>query len=132
MVIGMRSITLDLAPPPEPLIDKGDLRLQDLEWKPKTISGRHLLIVPGDNEPSKRVRDRAKDLNKEGLRVDFVSDIARVSVTDREKLGLKDRDLSGAPYVYYFDENGALLCTQSGYDPNLLNRLTNTRSGNNR
>lgn len=127
MVIGMRSITLDLAPPPEPLIDKGDLRLQDLKWKPKIISGRQLLIVLGDNEPSKRVRDRAKDLNKDGLRVDFVSDIERVSVTDREKLGLKDHEGSGVPYVYYFDENGALLFIQSGYDPNLSNRVTNTR-----
>jgi hypothetical protein len=121
-----RSITLDLLAPPEPPADKGNLRLQDLEWLPKILPGKHLLIILGDNEPSQRVRDQAEDLNLRGVNVDFVSAMDRLSASDTEKLGLKDRDESGSPYVYYFDENGMLLFTQSGYDLNLANRVKNT------
>jgi len=121
-----RLMILDLLPPLEPPADNWALRLHDLEWKPKTNSGKHLLIILGDNEPSQRVHDQVKDIRMDGMNADFISDMNHVSESDREKLGLKDRDETGTPYVYYFDENGVLLFTQSGYDLNLPNRLRNT------
>lgn len=58
--------------------------------------------------------------------MDFVGEMDRLSASDRDKLGLKGRDAAGAPYVYFFDENGMLLFAQSGYDLNLSARVRNT------
>lgn len=125
-----RTVTLDLVPPPEPPVDNPGLRLQDLAWKPKEVSGKHLLIILGDNEPSQRVQDQAKGITVEGLHVDFINDFEHLSQSDRRKLGLNNRDATGTPYVFYFDENGRLLFTQSGYDLNLPSRVRNAPLGN--
>jgi hypothetical protein len=114
---------IDLMPPPEPPARNSDLQLKDLEWQPKTAAGQHLLIILGDNEPSIRIRELVKGLKVDGVSVDFITDMNLLSASDREKLGLKGRDEAGTPYVYYFDEEGAIQFSQSGYDLNLLNRL---------
>jgi hypothetical protein len=122
-----RAMTLNLVPPPEPPPHNRNLHLQDLEWKPKTSRGKHLLIILGDNEPSKRVRDQARKIKADGITVDLISNIGQLSSSDKEKMGLKNRDEIGTPYVYCFDGNGMLLFTQSGYDLNLANRVRNTQ-----
>lgn len=120
------TITLDIAPPPEPPTSRGfEVSLADLDWKPKKGT-THLLIVMGDNEPSKRTRGLADDLTMKGLRVSYVDGLGKLSEDDRLRLGLEDRTEEGAPFVFYFDESGKLLFSQAGYDLNLPSRLKNT------
>ncbi|MCB2200925.1 transglutaminase-like domain-containing protein [bacterium] len=122
----IQTIKLDITPPPEPPSSRGfEVSLADLDWQPKRGT-THLLIVLGDNEPSKRTRGLVDEITMKGLHVGYIEGLDKLSEGDRTRLGLEDRTDEGAPFVYYFDEEGKLLFSQAGYDLNLPSRLRNT------
>jgi Transglutaminase-like superfamily len=122
---------IDLLPPPEAPSASGlDVRLSNLEWKPMVEDVRTLMVVLGDNEPSKRTRGLAEPFNSETLAVQFVDGLDELSQADIETLGLENLEQNDSPFVFFFDETGDLLFSQSGYDLNLPSRLKNAMREN--
>jgi Transglutaminase-like superfamily len=121
-----KTLVLDVVPPIEPPSANGmEVTLNDLEWKPNNSGKMHLLVVLGDNEPSKRTRTQAIEFESDKIEVNLIDNLDGISEGDKKILGLTDRDEAGTPYVFFFDEDDMLLFTQSGYDLNLPNRMRN-------
>lgn len=117
---------IDLLPPPEPpAVNALEVAMSDLEWTPARDDCKHLLIIIGDNEPSKRTRLLAEPFDGAEIEVTFSNGLGNVSEADRNTLGLAELDETLSPFVFFFDEEGRLLFTQSGYDLNLPSKLRN-------
>ncbi len=121
------ALVLEVVPPVEPPSANGmKVSLSDIEWQPENSEIMNLLVVLGDNEPSKRTNTQALEFESENIAINMIESLSELSDVDRATLGLDDRDESGSPYVFFFDQDGSLLFTQAGYDLNLPSRIRNS------
>jgi len=118
---------IDLIPPNDPPDASGlKISVADLQMEIPDDDRGNLIVILGENEPSIRTKDQAEPFRSETMNVHFLIGLNVIDDLDIKTLGLTDLEIKDAPFVFFFDEEGRLVFSQSGYDLNLPGKLRNS------